>query len=335
LGHHEGSIELADDSAADGGATDAAASTDGGDSGPTLLAESSEQIPFNGLWYLVVAGSRVFGDDWCSGSPVLSIPAAGGTPTQLAPSGGLSTCGQGLAVAGGRVFFGSVDFNDVNVALIASVPVDGGIPTPLATHLTGRPVMVADDSYVYYWLRNPATSGLFRMAWNGADAGTIPNFTDNVVNAALDAQNVYVATDNGRIVQIEKATFSSKDIAKSPNAAPPQPESLAIDAAYVYWADLATNGVYAVPIGGGPLRILAEGLGTSPRHLAIDGTSAYFATDEGTVYKLEMTSLVLHALATGQAVPGKQNVNAMVIDDAFVYWSVQTLDRTQLWRVPK
>jgi hypothetical protein len=75
--------------------------------------------------------------------------------------------------------------------------------------------------------------------------------------------------------------------------------------------------VMKVPLGGGTPAPIASGQ-VSPRHIAVDSTSAYWTTST-TVMKVPLGGGTLTTLASGQT-----NPQAIAVDSTSVYWTTAT-----------
>jgi sugar lactone lactonase YvrE len=105
------------------------------------------------------------------------------------------------------------------------------------------------------------------------------------------------------------------------------PQSVAVDATTVYWAD--QGGVIAkAPIGGGTAVTLATL--TSPLALTIDGASVYVADlNAHAIVKIPKGGGTTTNLASGTSVEPE----TIAVDSAYVYWA-NALTSGEIMKVP-
>jgi hypothetical protein len=290
-----------------------------------LLASSNGAVSINGLWDIVVDGPTVYLTSWCATAPLLSLSVDSGTITPLTSGNALDTCGTGLAVDNTAIFFGSVVYQG-NIGTILSIPREGGAPTPLVKDVVGRPMIVIDESFVYYSFKE---SGLVsRIGRDGSNPTVVYQSVDYIQGLAIDAQYVYVTVGGGLVLQVRKDDFTTRTLASANDT--PHPRAICVDDSNAYWTDDYTDILYRVPLAGGPV-VSLTGLSSTPGiSMAIDDRNVYFHNSSGDVFLIEKSSLKLRTLAIGQ-----DSVTGIAADTRFVYWGRQTAFATELWRVAR
>ena len=97
------------------------------------------------------------------------------------------------------------------------------------------------------------------------------------------------------------------------------PNSVAVDAASVYWTDYRSGTVRAVSKSGGPVTILVSGL-YSPTGIAADNSYVYFGEDYGTgasrVHRVPKGGGSITTLTTGIS-----SISRIAINSANVFWT--------------
>lgn len=150
---------------------------------------------------------------------------------------------------------------------------------------------------------------------------------DEPCTIATDATHVYWTNcgAQGRSVKrLSKATGAEETLATLDDA-----RSIALDDQYVYLATFQTGTVYRVrkdrtnqaPSQIASIQSLA-GPSAKIRSLAVDGTHAYFAGDQG-VYRVAKAggAASLFAAAASQVAGGAEAAAMVRVDDTRVYWS--------------
>jgi hypothetical protein len=130
---------------------------------------------------------------------------------------------------------------------------------------------------------------------------------------ADDACDVPLACVRGTCVSTTVETTPDRSVKKLEVGGCPQ--SIAVNAATVFWSDTAAGTVNAMPIAGGVPVVLASQVGPGP--LAIDATSVYWLDDgAGIVAKVPLAGGTVTTLASAQGGP-----QALVVDTTSVYWT--------------
>jgi hypothetical protein len=153
---------------------------------------------------------------------------------------------------------------------------------------------------------------------------------------AVDAVNAYWATTSPP--GIWYAPLASAHITALPIAGASVKESVAgpygvaVDAAYVYWADESGGYVKRRALSTLGQNITADLVinETGPHDLAVDATKVYFVTNDGFVRAIAKDgSGVASTLASGQA-----SAESIIVDDQYVYWTIYAANAT-VNRAPK
>ena len=100
---------------------------------------------------------------------------------------------------------------------------------------------------------------------DGGEAGEAPD-----ANVVADAGDAGSAANDGGIVVLAEAVLHSARIS-----------SVAVDDAFVYWADGYNNRVLRTPLGGGPAAVLASSGTPDPYGLVVDSNYLYWASGGG------------------------------------------------------
>jgi hypothetical protein len=141
----------------------------------------------------------------------------------------------------------------------------------------------------------------------------------------MDAENIYFSESSGG--------YSTGPIALAPLAggAPVHLASslgftgaVAADATNVYWVDDDQGTVNAVPIAGGPSRVVASGLHT-PDGIAVKGSTLYVTDAGGDLFAVPAAGGAVSTLVAGPGVPSgvfaAEYSAALAVDDEHVYFA--------------
>ena len=173
------------------------------------------------------------------------------------------------------------------------VPVGGGAPTQLSDRPAG-PIAVGGGQIVFGSAPDPTPTVFLGLATMPVGGGT-PEFlvppgglADDTISAiSIDCANVYYGTNGGSLMKIPLAGGAPVQLAYVDHSLGQQ---LAVDADRVYFlADGPSAWVESVPVGGGPVSLLAPLPTGSFRGIAVDPSYVYFSTVEnrsGHVWRL-------------------------------------------------
>jgi hypothetical protein len=165
---------------------------------------------------------------------------------------------------------------------LIGVPLDGGMPTRLASGF-GYPHGVAIDATDVYF----STGGsLLRVPKGGGAVSTVVSQAGAVQDVALDAKSVYWFDQVGRVMQIDKGGAVATQVVLA--SAQTGTISIALGGGSVYWATLGPpadggppqGAVQRVPIGGGSTVVVASQQ-KDPKFLVSDGTAMYWLEQAG------------------------------------------------------
>jgi hypothetical protein len=246
----------------------------------TLASLSSSNQPD----HLAVGSTGVY---WTGlDGTVMSVPLEGGAAVTLASG---QNGPMGIAVDGTSVYW--VDFGGGGNARGSTlkVPLAGGTPTTLASGQS-FPGGIAVDATGVYWVNGggldldggtliaPNTGTVMKAPLGGGAAITLASGLNVPGNIAVDATNVYRTNvgsqsggtwaNDGSVMKLPLTAGAATTL-----AAQGVPFGIAVDAASVYWVDLAGT-VMKAPLSGGTPTTLASN--QSPTHIAIDATSVYW-----------------------------------------------------------
>jgi hypothetical protein len=257
---------------------------------------------------------------------------AGACPVVLVQLTTLDEPASALAVDASAVYWGTSYSTQtgfpamtINVGEVFKVPIDGGLPTTLAT-MTPVVNLVTDDTALYLAMRPASGFGSNgTVASLGLEGGT---------PTPLGGNGTTVAASNGTAYWTYTAAFyrrgpkDSAPVMLHASVIPGAGSSLAIalhaDTLYgmFYMTGSASYAVWKLPAAGGEPTKVTDVAGTGGVYgLAVDATNIYW-TEAGTgsasgrIMKAPSAGGMATALATGQASP-----RAVVADGAAVIWA--------------
>ncbi len=270
----------------------------------------------------------------------MSVPkTASGAP---ADAGTITTLASGLidplaiAVHSGQVLWADSEAVTNNPDVMA-VPIAGGTPRELFGNVITLTRLVIVGDTLYGATNHQEDIASFLLTADGGAGTTIyPRNPPNGVNAPdSDGTAVYFlspgATNEDLFSVQIGGTGAATALAHNVGSGSTDTNYMLDDTSTLYWSDSGTGNVYSVAKTGGTAKILATfNNGSGAVQIALDGTN---------VYALTLTSLVRFPKAGGvtpvvlASVPGggansylvaaPGNTNALVVDDAFVYWLYQ------------
>jgi formylglycine-generating enzyme required for sulfatase activity len=190
---------------------------------------------------------------------------------------------------------------------VMKVPLDGGVPTLLASgqtpeFVTSFPTPIAVDATSVYWTN---THAVMKVALGGGAPTTLATGLSQPGAMAVDATNVYWTDGSaGAVMKVPLGGGTPVTLASVATT----PNSIAVDGTSVYWTN--TDGtVMKAPIGGGNALTLAVGQ-VAPRTIAVDATSVYWTNSPGAVMKLALAGGTPVALGAFGGVSFTMVVNA-------------------------
>ena len=139
----------------------------------------------------------------------------------------------------------------------------------------GAPSAIAVDATNVYWSNTSASGGaIMKVPLNGGTPTVIVPAVSGAFGMSVDSASVYFTSGSASAgtISIVKAPLSGG--AASTLATGQSAQSLAVDAANVYWANAMNGAIMKVPLGGGAPVTLASTQGAAEA-ISIDGTNAY------------------------------------------------------------
>ncbi|HEX8793058.1 MAG TPA: hypothetical protein VF765_19070 [Polyangiaceae bacterium] len=241
---------------------------------------------------------------------------------------------------------------------VFSTPKAGGTTTPLAVGLA--PLAINATSVFY-----DTSSAVMAVPLTGGTATTIAS--PGCLSVAADSANVYWTTPTS----LFPAVLSAPVTGGTPTtlATGQAPRAIAIDANHVYFTDATAGTINAVPIGAGPVTVLASGQ-TFAVAMVIDSTGIYWTTastsagsvmsmplgggapttlaagagyggpiavDSANVYfsgSAGLMSVPLHG-GTPTTLAGSQGANALAVDSTSIYWTAAQAGGMSLLKLAK
>ena len=223
-----------------------------------------------------LAGGRIYFTTVGDTQPgVWSMSVTGGTPLLLL-GGDSFDSPYDVVVDGGTLFCSTYD-------KIRFLPAGGG---GSATTLFGAGdliLRIALDADRVYWTEY--NGGLVRsVSRSGGPVSTLASGLDHPEGVVVDGSYLYIAEVGvgnqcgqaglGRILRLPKLGGAVVALATTDGC---DPNEVAIDDGYVYWAEYTSGNVSRVPKGGGPVEFVAVNQ-VGPSELAVDQTSVYWGT---------------------------------------------------------
>jgi hypothetical protein len=270
---------------------------------------------------------------------IMAIPLAGGTLRVLAsvptPDHFSTATLQGLAVSGASAYF----IDNYNHAL-STVPVAGGVVTPLVTNLgsvsTTNSSALALGGGNAYWSELGAVSGccitggtgtLRRVPLAGGGASNVVAALDLPASVGFDGSNL-VWTEPWRI---GKAAAGGTGVTTLASGIGSNMARIATDAASVYVLD--GDFIKKVPLAGGQAEKLAYtnsgilgDLSLAVQDIATDGVNVYWTTTNGpfapTVRKVGVSGGAATIIGSGGGFVNPQDCYwRIAVQGSRVYWS--------------
>ena len=190
----------------------------------------------------------------------------------------------GIAVDGANIYWTEQGGGNVKM-----VPVAGGEPVTLATSLNSPQFIAVDSASVY--ITEFGT-------WN---SGAGIRSTDGAVDR--------IPISGGAVVTLASGLNG--------------PQTIAVDAAHVYWTEVANfstgeGKIKRVPVGGGTVTALITGL-TGSQNIAKDASTVYFWAGYGSMATIPVGGATAGNPMVGIA-SGMNGTPPLAIDAASVYW---------------
>lgn len=204
-----------------------------------------------------------------------------------------------------------------------------------------------DDSWLYLVSRGTGRGNFFdgavyRVRRDGTGGAWLAVNQNEPRYLAVGTDRIYWSLVSGEILSIAKTGLGGvTTVLRSTGTGL---RSLAVDANNLYWS--TDHDVRSMPLGGGPVTILASATDSWPHALEVDGAYLYWLTRSGQVMRLAKPggsggppSTSACAGNPGQAFPvqiSKQGGYGDVVSDGtFVYWSDgQGSGQGSIYKVP-
>ena len=332
-----GSVVGSDGGGGSAGAPATDAPDDAGGPAPTVVATfdgvpESLALDGNVLYAMLLESSA--GHD----GRIVSVPKTYSGATVEA--GTVTTLASGLfapraiAVHGGQVLWADSETVFPDNPNVMTVPIAGGTPKELFGNVSTYTRLVIFGDTLYTVSGNlEAISSLPLTSDAGAGTTIYPgNPPDAVYAPDSDGTAVYFlspgATNEDLFSVQLGATGSATALAHNVGSGSVATNTLLDDTSTLYWSDSGSGGVYSVAKTGGTPKMLATfNNGSGAVQIALDGTNVYALTNTSVVRFPKaggVTPVVLASVVGGggnsylEAEPG--NTNALVVDEAFVYW---------------
>ncbi len=242
-------------------------------------------------------------------------PAPLVTPTTLAS--GENSPGS-LALDAANVYWTvTAQSSPVSGGAVMKLPLAGGAPTTLVSGLS-TPKGIAVQGANVYWVEGLEDGAVKTVPVNGGTP-TMLAAEQWPIAIAADAESLYWTAlgststfGDGRVMKMPLAEGTPTTLVAALNSAP---ESIAINATGVYWADTDAKAIMRVPLAGGAATVLA-GAQVAPTGVSADAANVYWTNDAGEVLKVPSGGGVVVTLASGRSLP-----LATAVDATNVYWS--------------
>ena len=280
-------------------------------SGPNLLTVDQDNV----YW----TENKYSANSWIVS--VKKVSLSGGTVntigTQKAGSGGEG--GTGIVVDNNSVYWGvNPGYGNGN---IYKMPKSGGTITELAEANQPYDIEV-DDAYVYWAEYNSGgADGVRKVSINGGSVTSLT--TSGTFHGVMTMDSTYIYfryiyNEKNKIGKVSKDGGSVSDLATNLTNSP---SGMAVDENNVYWIEQTAGTVKKVPINGGTITSLTEGL-NYPYRIAVDSNSVYWTEyAEGTI---GVGAIRKYQFSSGEVITLASGLNGpydIVIDDYYVYWT--------------
>jgi hypothetical protein len=293
------------------GGVQAASGGTGGAADPPGSGPGSAQLlaTTRAPWGVAVDATTVYVAAQMTG-PLIAVPVAGGTPTQLATA---------------SVFTVTIDETSIywsDGRSIYSCSKQGCAASTVALSPSGLAHGIAVDAANVYWA-NTSDGKVTKVGKKGG-ASVVLASGGYPYQIAVDDANVYWTDQSfAAVMKVPTAGGTPVQLATCVG-----PMGIAVDGTNVYYTT-GDGKMMQVSKGGGAALTLSAELGNEPWGIATDGKNVYGASMEhGTIVRVPVGGGAATALAWGQGDPA-----GVAVDDTFVYWTV--VETGRVMRVSK
>jgi len=292
---------------------------DSGDSGPTAtcdggLVACGQQCVDTSTDKQNCGGCGIVCNTTCTAGVCQLI--ASGCDAGVTSSVGDNAC---ITIDGTNVYWGT---GLVNGGSVWSVPKSGGCPQMLIGGQSGPHGIASDGTSVFFadeGSSQSATGTVQSVPVGGGSPTSIATGQAFPLDVAVDAANVYWTDQNDGSVWKSPKTNPSPVKLAGP-AGQYHAGYLRVDATNVYFTDPSGGVVKSVPIAGGNVTTLSTQV-SNTGHLAIDGTTAYFASRGNTSSAMMTIALNANQGTPNQLVPNLPTLNGIETDGTSIWFA--------------
>jgi hypothetical protein len=202
--------------------------------------------------------------------------------------------------------------------------VSGRCLTTLASGINDPGWLAVDGTSVYFTVggNSPASGpGLMRVSKTGGTLATIASQPD-LSALALDATSIFWSASDGTLQTASLTGKMPATLASGLHV----PQSLALDATSIYFAEANPGRISKVPLAGGAPVPLATGV-SFPQGLVVDASNIYWVEGGGAPPDYD-TRLMMMPLAGGTPTPlwddGALATAALAVDAHNIYWTTSS-----------
>jgi hypothetical protein len=204
----------------------------------TTPTEIGHFVAFN-PYMLVSNGGFLYWPEYSSSGSIQRIPIAGDVDASVSLAGSSLTNPDGITFVGSQMYIAVSDGTQGNGTISAVLP-DAG----LQNLVSGRfgPAGVITDGTRLYWVDNASSPNT--VASVAVTGGAVLQYSTNSLHPSIatDGVNLYWAESSGGI---EKTPVASVQLSTLYNFSY-STSGIAVDAAWVYWADAADGIIYKI-----------------------------------------------------------------------------------------
>jgi hypothetical protein len=312
---------------AEGGSAGEAGASDGPSVVAAIAAAPAALALADGVLYFTV-------NDGVGGEgKVQSVSVNGGAIRTLAS--GLRNP-RNIAVSAGTVYWADTETVFPDYPDVMAVPVAGGTPYEVATCYTNARLVI-ESSTLYCLTANLTTVSAFPLTGAAAVGTPVASASHGAIVAYdSDGSSLFWFAVGATDFDLYRSALPNGDatnIALAATSGSTAFDYLTHDAANVYWSDSGTGGVYSLAKAGGTPQLLATyPMQSAPVQLLLDGSTLYTLSSHA-LSKLPkaggapVTLASVSGAGSERYVADTVNASALAVDDQYVYWTYQGLDR--------